>query len=63
MVVLNVSNLSSTSEEFDIAEMLVFQLIKMISFGFLILGVLFAFCDGEIFFFLNVQKFKNSFLF
>ena len=48
MVVLNVSNLSSTSEELDIAEMLVFQLIKIIPFGFLISGVFFAFCDGEI---------------
>jgi hypothetical protein len=44
VVILNVSNLSNTSEKLDTAEMLVFQLIKIFPFDFLISGILFAFC-------------------
>ena len=45
MVILNVSSLSNTSEKLDMAEMLVFQLIKNFPFDFLISGILFDFCE------------------
>ena len=45
MVILNVSSLSNTSEKLDMAEMLVFQLIKIFPFDFLISGILFDFCE------------------
>ena len=39
-MILNVSSLSHTSEKLDTAEMLVFQLIKMIPIDFLISGII-----------------------
>ena len=44
----SVSNLSRASEEFNAADIVVFQLIKIIPFGFLVSGMWFAFCDGEV---------------